>query len=243
VKLTGAIKGTGETQIYTTTASSNFNFKTLDNPVTCRLLKFGSNSATGTFNGKFGASVITADTVLGSTYNSGTILDSLQTSVWNVSGLWTNGSNHTIIPGTSVVRYTGTGSATWTLAGKRFYDFRIVGSAAAKLTLADSLQCAYYYDSSGKFTQSTFAIYADSTYVNVSPDSATMGANIYLKKSYYRNTAAVYRTAGGLVFDTSKSCTFNSSGYGVGPVSAKWLTVQDTGRMQKLTLNGDSCVL
>jgi hypothetical protein len=144
------------------------------------------------------------------------------------------------VVGASIVRITGTG--TTTTLGKRFWDYRIVGSSSTKNTLADSLLCAYYYDSVGKFTQNGKSLYADSSYVNVSPDSAAMSADTYIGKSYFRNTAAVYRTAGAFYFDTTRTCTFNSNGYSVGPVYAKRLTIQDTGRIQKFMPRGDSCL-
>lgn len=225
------------TSIAFRTEASAIVYNTGGYSITTNDLYIGSNSSAGTFTFNCGASDISI-TSLNNTYNTGSTTFDWGTSKISCSGPLNFGSTWAMTIGSAIFRYTGTGAATWTTNGKRIYDFRNVGSATAKLTLGDSLRCAYYYDSSGKFNQNGKTIYVDSNYTNVSPDSAQMSADIKIGKNYYRGTPTlVVRTAGSLHLDTSVNYKhlFTANGNQIGPLIAKRVAFQDSAKLQKLT--------
>jgi hypothetical protein len=176
-------------------------------------------------------------------FNNGTTSNANDTfdfgsSKWSVSGNLTRDSSAFGIIGTSVFRMVPNAGVTDTIIskGKPFWDFRIVGNATGRVLLNDSLQAAYFRDSSGKFAAGANTIRADSLYYNGSPDSMTSSGNIIVKKDFIRNTAASYSTGGYILFDTTnrRTMTLTANGAQLRRVYCKWLTFLDSAKLNAL---------
>lgn len=192
------------------TGNPTWRLFTNGNSITCGPHVMGTSSAGSTFYINRGSSVFDCKSLDCSANTLGSIIDSMGSSKTTYSGSVTFATGYTHIPMTSIMRIDST--STMTFAGQKLNDFRNVGSSSSKVTLADSLQCAFLYDSSGKFVQNSKNIYVDSNYVNVSPDSAVWSANLTIGKSYFRNTAAVFRTGGDVFFNGTKNGTITTNG-------------------------------
>ena len=119
------------------TATTQFN--TQNYSLTCLNLLFGSQNATSSSvrDIYLGSSIINISTAYdGTTYNVGGVNIYMQTSTWTCGGSFTQGSTHVVIPGTSSVTITNTG--TFTSANKTFYTI-IVNASGKTITLADDL--------------------------------------------------------------------------------------------------------
>lgn len=236
--LSGDFSTAGALNIYCNTAGQTTNFYQNGYTITCAAFVTGANNATSTFTGTYDGPINCASFAPVAT---GTYTVTMTGSTVSSSGNVTIPATGTFTQGNSIFRATGTG--TWTMNGKKFWDWRNVGTSSTKVTLADSLQCAYFYDSTGKFTQNSKTIYVDSNYVNVSPDSAAMSANIIIGKDYYRGTPTlVVRTGGLILLDTSKtySHSFTANNNQIGPVVLWKATFQDSTKIQHLWLPKDS---
>jgi hypothetical protein len=135
-QLTGPMNlGTGSliTRVYNSGSSGTFDFN--NQSITCGTFQPGSYVAGATSNINYTGSVISISNYNGTVDNLGTINENFGTSQWTVSGNWTNGSNHTIDPGTSLITFKNT--ATITSAGKNFYDITLASSSKT-FTLASS---------------------------------------------------------------------------------------------------------
>ena len=113
------------------TLTSNTN----GNTITCGALSVGTNNATAVHNINYGASTISCVSYTGAVLNIGSCTESFSTSQWTCSGAWTFGSNHTIVPGTSIVNFTGAG--TTTSNGKAFPGDLTINSTGLVRTFAD----------------------------------------------------------------------------------------------------------
>lgn len=244
IKLTGNVSFNTGGFLFTSGFNSASKLFTNGYTLTCGIFRIGKSAGTGFLVANLGSSTINCSSIDMTTANVAPCTLNIQTATINCSGNASFGTNQTVNPGSSILRATGTG--TWTMNGKRFWDWRNVGSGSTKVTLGDSLQCAYFTDSSGKFTQNSKTIYVDSNYTNVSPDSANMSANIVIGKNYYRGTPTlVVRSAGMIILDTSKSWShnFTASGNQIGPVVVWKVAFQDSAKIQHLWLPKDSSIL
>lgn len=128
-------------------------------------------------------------------------------------------SNWVFNPGTSRFIFDGTGAATWTMNGKHFAWFTDSGSAASKLTLADSL----YGDSaitlhSGKFDQNGKTMYCRD-YFRYSPDSVYMSADLNVTRNFYRDAlGTITKRTAGQINMTGSSATMTMSALTFGPI-------------------------
>lgn len=96
----------------------------------------GANTANAISLFKYGSSSVSCGSYV-NTYNTGSsMIDSMQSSSWTCAGNWTNGSNHTIVWGTS--KQTFTGAATLTSAGKGLADSVIINATGATVATADA---------------------------------------------------------------------------------------------------------
>jgi len=151
--------------------------------VTCGAFSFG-NSVAGTAVVKhiFSTSMVSCASVNANTYNAGTAIDSLNGSVWMVSGFFSIPAAHTWYSGTSTIRATGTG--TWTLAGKSLYTLRCAMPAASTMTFADSLTATTFAVDSGLVNTASKAFYLKNLIAGT--DTLFFGGNVW-----FRDTASI----------------------------------------------------
>jgi hypothetical protein len=188
-------------------------------------LSFGPNNAGSTWLGVWGSSTITASAVNGTSYNTGTGTDSLQTSTWIDSGNFTWPSNRTVIPGTSVFYSTPASGVTATITNnnKSWYNFKVNGAAGttAKTLLADSLTVlGNLIDSTGKFFTAGNNINLTGDFYRYSTDSISMSTTrVTLNKQnalWYRRAAifdrgtrsATIAALNGIDFNVDSNMTF-----------------------------------
>lgn len=119
--------------------------------ITCATFSSGSSVAGASNNSRFSSGYFNVGSFNGSTYNTGTIIDSMQQSSWICRGSWTNGNNHTVVPGAFRVAFANTAKATITSNNKPFYDVVDSASVGVVDSLADSITCHDLTIKSGKW--------------------------------------------------------------------------------------------
>ena len=131
-----------------------------------------------------------------STYNpasGASPVDSLQSSIINCH-TWIGGTNHSIIPGTSVVTIDSTGTVT--SAGKSFYRFHVSAAGAVAInrtvTLADAFSCLDTLGIlAGLFNDGGFAITCDN-YINIgTTDSANISGTKNITRDFIRGVGSL----------------------------------------------------
>lgn len=120
-------------------ATGAMSLTTGNYPITAAAFTTGNQTASASFMSRYGSSVVTISSYDGATYNTASTIDSFQTSTWSCGGNWTHGSNHTVVPGTYAVTFTG--AATILTNAKPFYDITFNAGAGVKDSIADSLIC------------------------------------------------------------------------------------------------------
>ena len=123
------------------------------------IMATGANNSTCTSLFKFGSGTFNVGSYEQTTYNTGTINDSMQSSVWRVGGSITCGSAHNVYPGTSA--WTVINTSTVTSANKTFANNFTSNAAGKVITFADKFRC------SGDFTATAGKI----TFANKARDS------------------------------------------------------------------------
>jgi hypothetical protein len=136
--------------INATAAGRTLNFNSAGYALSCATLSYGS--LLGTTNFKWGSSTITTTgAVNGTALNTGTCVDSLQTSKWIVGGSYTQQSTHTVVPGTSRIAFANAAKSTWTSNNLQWrYDFIDSATTGQIDSLADSLTAHDFIIKSGK---------------------------------------------------------------------------------------------
>lgn len=206
---------TGSTTFWITgnqSCSGNMTIRNQRNSVTAKFytnnysITAGNNlipgsSASGTLVCDWGSSIVTIGGSLAATSNSGTFLDSMKTSKWRVFANWTYGSAWTVVPGTSDVSTTGSG--TFTSAGKAFYDIR---DSLGTMTLGDSLTVLNDLTTLGTsaFTQSTFGMYVGGDFV------ADGSGALTLNKITFPNASSLFHIGSATGTVTATSCNITS---------------------------------
>lgn len=112
---------------YLTVNTNNYKIKANSFSVGC------SNSS-GRFVMNYGSSNVDVSAYNGSTYNSGSILQNLSSSIWSVGTYFAHGSNHIIDPGTSYIALSS--GSTFITASKYFYDVSLTS-----VTMTGDLTC------------------------------------------------------------------------------------------------------
>jgi hypothetical protein len=154
--LTGAINvGTMVLQMSADGATHNILYDFDAQNITSGSLRVGSNGATGTVKINWGSGTHTCTDFNSATINTGTTYDSLKSCTIAASGNVLFGSNHTYIPGTSLIKKTGATGTVTSLLSKLVYDLEIAKTASAvdSIVAGDSLKAHNLTITSGKFRQ------------------------------------------------------------------------------------------
>jgi len=154
-------------------------FNTNDNQIVCSgQVWWGSNGVGGTITLNMGSSSISCASFCATALNDATSTQTLNmgSSQWTCTGVWTNQSNHTIVPGTSVVTFSGAAAQTVTTAGKSFANVTITNSHAAGVTFVGAMISTgtFTFDSSGS---AILVVFADTPAANVWTTVAQAGVN------------------------------------------------------------------
>jgi fibronectin-binding autotransporter adhesin len=185
-----------------TTATIDFNdFNLTATTLSVTKLTVAQNLTYNFGNGTFNIAVFAGGAL------AGTSNVNLESAVINCSGNWTFGSNHTVVPGTSIVTLNGTGAQTITSAGKSFYDLTINNSGTAFVVLADSLTANDLTLTDGPFNAASYGISAVDL-IHASTDSVRF-QNLWLTGDYTRGATATKSDTSGqhIRFSASASHT------------------------------------
>lgn len=234
VYIIGGISTTSSFLIRTANASSSGKFIFINPTITCGTFWSGAGNATAVNVSNYGNSTINCTAVDFNSYNTGTITDSLNNSIWNISTNWTDGSNHTKIPSSSQVNFIGSSKSTIIAidSTKPFYNININKTAAAVCTLSGTT----YLKCNGEFRATSGKIYLPcslscNSYVNLTNDTIIMAKNKYIATSFYRSstsrakmdTSNTYFTGSG-VHDISADTGYTMGRFYINIGTANWLT-------------------
>jgi hypothetical protein len=204
---TGAINITASIfRIYATNAiTMNYDFNGQN--LTCGELRVGCTGATATINISYGEGTHTIASYNGSTDNVGTTNENRESAQFLCSGNWTEGSTHTITPGSSLVTLNGTAAQIVTMNGKQGYDWTVANTGTATIKFADSLSLLGDLTLSDGRDSCGFISCDD--YYNATNDSVFQTDSLKIRGSYYRNNAKTKRLAGLIYFYGTSNGTIN----------------------------------
>jgi len=122
---------------------ANTSFGVFFNNIICYTAYFisGTSHASATGITHYGTSRIFMTSFGSSGVNTGTYTDSMEDCRWYVSGGFYHGTTHTVVPGTSVVTFTGASATRITSSNKAFFDVIDSATVGAKDSLQDSMTC------------------------------------------------------------------------------------------------------
>lgn len=191
--LGGNFRYLGPLTIRLSNASSALSFYTNGYSLSTGAFNFGSGNATGTtISLNLSNSTLNCLSINFATDNLGTIYDSLGSATINDSTDFTLGSGHTLVSGTSTLKFIGGAKSTFTAidSNRVFYNIEIAKTASAACSTAGttSLKCNEFRITSGRAVINCPLIC--NSYLNLSTDTSVMLGDKYIATSFYRASTA-----------------------------------------------------